>query len=72
MKIKISDIIVDKDTIKVINIKRLINSIRLAGQLNPIIIRKNKNGKYVLLDGHHRLTAMKKLGYSEIDSIIKR
>ena len=49
----------------------LANSIREKGLLNPIMVRKNKNGKYDLIAGQRRFLAIKKIGLNTIPSIIR-
>jgi len=45
----------------------LLMSISDVGLIIPIIVRPtNSNGKYSLIKGYRRLTAMKKLGYEQI------
>lgn len=47
----------------------LANSIRLNGVLQPIIVRKNKNGQYEVVAGERRLRAATMAGEKEIDCI---
>lgn len=49
----------------------LIESIRDTTFWNNIIGRKNKDGKYEIVYGHHRLAALKKAGIREIDLIVQ-
>ncbi len=49
----------------------LANSIQEKGLLNPIMVRKGKNGKYDLIAGQRRFLASKKIGLKTIPSIIK-
>jgi 16S rRNA G966 N2-methylase RsmD len=49
------------------SIIQLAESIHLSGLLQPIIINKDN----MLIDGNHRLHAVKSLGWDEIDCIIK-
>ncbi len=37
----------------------------------PVIVLEHK-GEYYILDGHHRAYARKKLGFSQVESIILR
>jgi ParB/RepB/Spo0J family partition protein len=48
------------------DIEKMSDSIKKDGLLNPVIVRKLKNGKYKLVAGGLRLNACKKLGRSEI------
>ncbi len=43
----------------------VVSSIRVNGLKQPIFVRE-KDGKYVIVDGEQRYTAAKELGYSEI------
>ena len=38
---------------------------------DPIRIRNN-NGKWQILDGHHRLKALKNMGYTQIPAFVKK
>jgi len=49
----------------------LANSIREKGLLNPIMVRKSKDGKYDLIVGQRRFLACKKIGLKTIPSIIR-
>lgn len=48
----------------------LIDSIKINGLLNPIVVRK-KNDRYELISGHRRKHAYELLGYTEIEAIVK-
>jgi len=43
------------------------DSIKVAGQILPLIVRELENGKYEIINGYHRWRAMKALGYSKIE-----
>ena len=49
----------------------LANSIREKGLLNPIMVRKSKDGKYDLIAGQRRFLASKKIGLNTIPAIIR-
>ncbi len=49
----------------------LANSIREKGLLNPIMVRKSKDGKYDLIAGQRRFLASKKIGLNTISAIIR-
>ena len=49
----------------------LANSISEKGLLNPIMVRKSKNGKYDLIAGQRRFLASKKIGLNTIPAIIR-
>lgn len=75
MKIKISNIEVGKFTIRDKidddHIKEIVESFKIDGQWNPIIIKPNKQGKYELIAGHYRVQAAKELGWQEIEAVVK-
>ena len=48
------------------DVPRLMASMKNKGLVNPIIVRKNGTG-YILIGGHRRLNAAKKLGWKRID-----
>ena len=48
----------------------LIDSIKINGLLNPIVVRQ-KNNRYELISGHRRKHAYELLGYTEIEVIVK-
>jgi len=41
------------------------------GQQQPIIVRKTNTGKFVLIDGQHRLAAAKRLGWAEVEAEVR-
>lgn len=43
------------------------NSLQEIGQLVPIIVDKNEDGKFILIAGERRLTAAKQLNWNEIE-----
>lgn len=53
------------------SLKELVHSIKLNGLLNPMIVRKKDNGRYEMISGHRRKTALEILGISESEVIIK-
>lgn len=52
-------------------IKELAESLKRDGQWDPVIIRPNGRGGYELLAGHYRVLAAKKLGWKEIEALMK-
>ena len=52
--------------------QQILSSIRSVGIIEPPIVAKNKtdNDKYMLLDGHFRLAALKQLGREEVVCLI--
>jgi ParB family chromosome partitioning protein len=53
------------------HLRKLMTAISKVGvYLDPITVFKDKSGKYYVLNGQHRLLAMKKLGFEEIPAII--
>lgn len=51
-------------------IQKLAESIRMNGQINPIIVRK-LGENYELIDGHRRLESHRLLGMTEIKAIVR-
>ena len=43
---------------------------REDGRFLPIILAKESNGEYLIIDGHHRYALARELGFSEVDCII--
>lgn len=52
--------------------KTIVSSIPLVGLVEPLVVypQKDAPGKYLLLNGHLRLTALKELGMTEADCIV--
>ena len=75
MKIKIANIDVGKFAIREKfdekHVKEILESFKVDGQWNPIIVRPKEDGKYELIAGHYRLQASKELGWEEIEATIK-
>lgn len=70
MRVKVKDIVVLPDRFRQVeqgSILQLVDSINLSGLLQPIIV----NSDNILVDGNHRLEAVKSLGWSKIDCIVK-
>jgi len=53
------------------HVKEILESFKMDGQWNPIIVRPKGDGRYELIAGHYRLQAGKELGWNEIDATIK-
>ncbi len=53
------------------SLKELVHSIKVNGLLNPMIVRKKDNGRYEMISGHRRKTALEILGISESEVIVK-
>ncbi|MFO8018995.1 MAG: ParB/RepB/Spo0J family partition protein [Promethearchaeia archaeon] len=49
-------------------IEELAKSIKKDGLWNPILVKRLSNGDYEVISGGHRLRAVRKLGWSEIES----
>ena len=47
--------------------EKIKNSLRIAGQISPVIVRELEDGTYEIINGYHRWEAMKELGYTEIE-----
>ena len=68
MRLKIKDIIVDKNRVRkdLGNLEPLMDSMEKFGQLHPIVL----NSKLHLIAGNRRLEAAKRLGWLNIDATI--
>ena len=53
------------------SLKELVHSIKLNGLLNPMIVRKKDNGRYEMISGNRRKTALEILGVNESEVIVK-
>lgn len=53
------------------SLKELVHSIKLNGLLNSMIVRKKDNGRYEMISGHRRKTALEILGVNESEVIVK-
>ena len=53
------------------SLKELVHSIKLNGLLNPMIGRRKDNGRYEMISGHRRKTALEILGVNESEVIVK-
>ncbi|TNE38226.1 MAG: chromosome partitioning protein ParB [Alphaproteobacteria bacterium] len=72
VKIEIAKVYVPVKTQKSLSphrVEALANDILENGQKSPIQVRLGKD-RYVLIEGHHRLEAMKALGEELIDVVI--
>src|ERR1035441_714855 len=52
-------------------IAELVASINTTGFWDNVVVRKNKDGKYEMAYGHHRLAAAIEAGITEADFIVK-
>lgn len=50
--------------------ERLKRAISRFGFVQPILVAKGKNGKYIVVDGNHRLKVARELGIKEIPAVI--
>ena len=75
MKIKIANIEIGNFVIREKfdddHVKEILESFKVDGQWNPIIVRPKEDGRYELIAGHYRLQAGKELGWEEIEATIK-
>ena len=75
MKIKLVNIDVGKfsirDKMDDAHKKEVMESLKMDGQWNPIIVKPKGDGSYELIAGHYRLQAAKELGWKEIEATIK-
>lgn len=51
------------------NMAKLRADIKRAGFMQPIVVRKTEKNKWQIVDGYHRWTVLKELGYSEAPCI---
>ncbi len=49
---------------------KLVGHIEKSGRYPPLIVREIEEGEYEVLDGHHRLRALKELGYEEVGCVV--
>ncbi|QXJ30331.1 ParB/RepB/Spo0J family partition protein [Saccharolobus shibatae] len=75
MRIPLDSIIINNKILARIKIddefvNELKESLKETGLLTPIIVRPSKDGKYEIIDGLHRYTAAKKLGWKDIEANI--
>ena len=47
--------------------EKIKESLRIAGQIQPILVRELDDGTFELVNGYHRWEAMKELGYKQIE-----
>ena len=72
LKVKIADVYVPakrRTTLEPDKVERLAESILEEGQRTPIQVRQGDN-RYVLIEGLHRLEAMKALGEATVDALL--
>lgn len=53
---------IDKNFEKSVKFQSILSSIKEVGIIEPLVVYPEESGKYVLLDGHSRLCALKMLG----------
>ena len=51
---------------------KLVRHIKLKGNYEPVVVRVDpvERGCYQILNGHHRVKALNKLGYSKVDCVV--
>jgi ParB-like chromosome segregation protein Spo0J len=72
-RVRIADLSVTEGNPNVMDpkdLKRLTESIRQEGFLQPILVRRTGAGKLEVIDGCHRLRAVEKLGYEEVLAVV--
>ena len=54
------------------NFAKLVRNIRRTGRYEPLVVRPHpqQNGFFQVINGHHRLKALEKLGYSYADAVV--
>lgn len=50
--------------------RTMVNTIRQHGIIEPLVVCRQKNGTFLLLDGHLRLAAAKEIGLKSVDCIV--
>ena len=50
--------------------KQILNTMRQIGLIEPIVVHQQKNGSYLMMDGHLRLAALQDIGASEANCLI--
>jgi len=73
VRIPVDKIVVNKEVIVRSEVdpqfvEELANSMRVIGQINPILVRATPDGMYEIIDGLHRYVAARKLGWSDIEA----
>lgn len=58
----VSDVAVDP-----VHVRELADSIKVCGPISPVLVREDN---FALIDGFHRVAAMKELGFQEIECIL--
>ena len=55
-----------------VKFKKLISHLDATGQYEPLVVRKHphKNNHYQLLNGHHRLRALRQLRHTRADCVV--
>jgi len=73
VKISVEKIVVPEGRLRknLGDVEDLARSIKLAGSLQPIVVRPLEDGRYELVLGERRLKAMQQLGYSEVPAIVR-
>jgi hypothetical protein len=61
--------ILEHEEIDTQNLSR-IKSMLSSGWVVPIVVVKVRKNKYLVLDGHHRLNALKELGFDKIPCLL--
>jgi uncharacterized ParB-like nuclease family protein len=53
------------------NLKKLQRNIRESGRYEPLVVRPSRrDGYYQIINGHHRIRALKRLGYDKVDVVV--
>lgn len=62
--------LVRKATHSSVKFKQILSSIKEIGIIEPLIVKRQGKSKYILLDGHLRLAALKELSFRQVTCIL--
>ena len=75
MKIKLGKIVISpfslREKIDEEHLNAIMESLKMDGQWDPIIVRPRPDGKYDLIAGEYRVEAARKLGWSDVEATVK-
>jgi len=62
--------LVRKATHNSVKFKQILSSIKEIGIIEPLIVKRQGKSKYILLDGHLRLAALRELSFTQVTCIL--